>query len=210
MFCILIVTFRTGAGRIPLTADPYDFYRQFQLPTNYETLIAAQGVIEVISSIGCSAIVDLFQRKVILQLSCWLMNGSLIVVLIVDFFDIFAFVYGQWIRVVCILFYYALVVGFMLMFTTILVSEIASSVTQARGLVTCTSFFVSDLLGAVYTEFFPTILQKVGIEYVLIYFFVNSCLLSLTIFFVPETSGKGLHLIGPNTKENDKGDSTDL
>ncbi len=204
---ILILAFRCGAGRFPMMADPRDFFDSFDLPLTFKTLNIIQGIMELGSSVLYTTIADRVKRKPILQVCCWLINISLLIVIFMDLLKPAIHPTDKWIVLVGLFVYYGVIVGFLLSASSVVVSEIASSCTEARSPITSIAYFVHDLLGAITVEIFPFALRRVGVDWIMTFFIISSCFLSFTIHFIPETIGRGLHNCGEKTNKNSDDDT---
>lgn len=193
IICVLIFSCRTGSGRLPILIYPHNYLKLFAIPITTEVATIILGILEIVFSLANLSVADYFPRKSMLQMVCW----TMITCLIVSYFQVILVkmlgIFGECIILLSLILYIGLACGFLLSLTTITVAEVASTVTQVRGVIlsTCSSYHY--IMSGIYTSFFPFVLVSVPVNYVLMFMFMNLVILSLLLTLVPETVGRALH-----------------
>lgn len=193
IICVLIFSCRPASGRIPILVHPYNYYKLFVLPVSIEIATLFQGILEFFFSLLNVFVADVFPRKSMLQIVCWIMFTCLMVsyfqVTLVGMLGIF----GEWINLISLMVYIGLACGPLMSLTLVTVTEIASTATNVRGIIQATCQFCNNLMNAILTSFFPFVLVSMPVNYVLLFMFANLVTLSLLVTLVPETVGMALH-----------------
>lgn len=204
IICMLIFSLRTASGRTPILVHPNDYYKLFLLPISPEITTLIQGMLEIVFSLLNLVIADSFPRKSMLQIVCWTMSTCLIVsyfqVTLVEKFGIL----GEWIILIALMLYIGLACGFLFSLTMITVAEIASTITQVRGIILIICQICNNVMGSIYTSFFLIVLASMPVNYILLFMLANLVTLSLLVTSVPETVGKALHKCDWNEENEQK------
>lgn len=193
IICLLIFSCRAATGRVAIIAHPYNFYQMFTLPVSADMATLFQAILEAASSLLCVFIADVFPRKRMLHASCWTMSTCLIIscfqVPLVNLMGIF----GECIILLSLLVYISLSCSFLMSLSMIAATEIASTVTEVRGVILSACQIANSFMNGLYASVFPFVLVSMPINYVLMFMIFNLALLSLVVTWVPETVGQALH-----------------
>lgn len=193
IICLLIYSCRTFSGRMPISVHPRNYYKLFILPVTAEIATLIQGILEIVFSLANLLVADSFPRKRMLQIVCW----TMITCLIVSYFQVTLVkilgIVGECINFLSLMLYIGLACGFLLSLTMITVTEIASTITEVRGIIMSTCQIWHSIISAIYTSFFPFILESIPVNYILFFMLLSLIILSLLVTLVPETVGKALH-----------------
>lgn len=194
LLATLLFIFRTGCGREPLAVYPTNFFSRLNLEFNPEIVAILQGCVDFIVSVLCTVVIDSFKRRTLLIFNSSVCIISLVMIMILQFFNDYINKTVPWLPLIFIFCYTGGVIAFLFPMVSLTACEVVSASNKHRNTIFNISWAVNNIIRGIYTALFPTMINNFHIDVILGVFLVSNILLMLLIkFWVAETADKALH-----------------
>lgn len=196
LVCALLVILLTGSGRIAVLAHLEHFFIAFR--TNYDSkkLVVWLTVLEFITCIAYTSVMDKFNRNTVLHFTTTLMSCCIVGILFHNLELSRFHICQPWIPILLFNLYMVLCVGGLMTSILLIMAETVNQ--KHRGalmnLVSC----IYMVAASIHSNIMPYFLKYLDIHFIFLYFWINVMLISVIVkFFVHESRGKALYECAP-------------